>query len=67
MFVIKSKNHNVYYQKSIFKNQYHFVSRIEEAKRMSEIEAIKILNKFNHSENYELIEVKRGRRFKKRA
>ena len=59
MFVIKSKNHNVYYQKSIFKNQYHFVSRIEEARRMQYRTAFKIVNNFNHPESYEIIEVKR--------
>lgn len=57
MWVIKHKTNNSYYQKTLFGIQKHFVCDINEARKMSLDEAVRILNKFKHSGNYELKEV----------
>ena len=59
MWVIKNKSNNSYYQKTLFKGQRHFVTRIEEAKLMSKHEAKERLNNFNYPQYYMLVERKK--------
>ena len=58
MWVIRSKNWGNYYHSTISKKNRHFVRDITEAKRMDKRRAKKILDGFNHPENYELIKVR---------
>lgn len=58
MWVIKNKKYGNYYHSTIYKHNKHFVTYIEEAKKMDKRSANKILNNFNHPENYELVKVK---------
>lgn len=59
MWVIKNIKYKNYYNKTISKNDRHFVSYIEEAKKMNKTTANKLLNSFNKPYNYELVKVSR--------
>lgn len=58
MWVIKNKKWGNYYRSTISKNDRHFVKDILEAKRMDKRSANKLLQGFNHPENYELVKVR---------
>lgn len=65
MYVIKNKDSNVYYQKTLFGLQKHFVCDINDATKMSFERANKTLQKFNYPKNYKIIEVNKNGKNKK--
>jgi hypothetical protein len=64
MFIVKNTKNNNYYQKTIFKGQYHFVMSIEEAKRMRFETAQQLISRLPVPEDYEIVEVKSARKIK---
>ena len=67
MYVIKNKKNEMYYRLKIDKNTLHLVFDIKEAKKIvSMITARDILNSFNKPENYEIIKIKGGKKWKKK-
>ena len=62
MYIIRHKENKNYYKSKISKNMKHFVIDLKEAKKFKTKEnAKKILNIFNHPENYEILELKEGK------
>lgn len=57
MWVIKNKKYGNFYHSTINKNMKHFVSYIEEAKKMSKTQCNNIMKTFKNIENYEMIKV----------
>lgn len=57
-FVIMHKENKSFYQKTIFKNQRHFVKQVDYARMMTFKQAFNIWEKLNDKEKYVIKEVK---------
>ncbi len=59
MWVIKSKKYKNYYARYLFDGMFHFVSDIEDSKKLHYKTACNILKGFKYPENYEMVKVKK--------